>query len=62
MKLVVVQVDESVDISALTKGTNITLNDGVTNYAGVVSFPIDSLDPVPPTIEGDYHITQLEEA
>ena len=60
MKLVIVQVNDSVDISGLLKGVNVTLNAGGTDYPGVVFAPMDTLDPPAPSIEGDYHISPAE--
>jgi len=60
VKLIIVQVDDSIDISGLLKGVSVTLNDGTTDYAGVVFAPMDTLDPPPPSIEGDYHIEPVQ--
>lgn len=54
MKLLVVQFEDTVDLSPLPKGTKVTVTGGTTTLTGGVMASMDILEP---GIEGDYHIT-----
>lgn len=57
MKLLVIQFEDSVDISPLPKGTKVTVGDDTTTLPGEVMASVDILEP---SLEGDYHITPIE--
>lgn len=57
MKLLVIQFEDTVDISPLPKGTQVTVGDGTTTLSGEVMASVDILEP---SLEGDYHITSIE--
>ena len=61
MKLVTVQFDDSVDISVLPKGnTPITVSDGTVTLAGGTIMALsDVIEPVQPTLGGDFRLTPL---
>ncbi len=57
MKLLVIQFEDTVDISPLPKGTKVTVTDGTTTLPGEV---MASVDIVEPSLEGDYHLTPIK--
>ena len=58
MKVLVIQLEESVDISLLPKGKKVIVTDGLINHPGEVMFSADMLDP--PGLDGLYTISRVE--
>jgi len=58
MKVLVVQFEDTVDITPLVKGTGVSVKIGTITLPGVVMFSTDILDP--PGLEGLYHISPVE--
>ncbi len=54
MKLLIVQFEDTEDITVLPKGTEVTVGDGTSSLTGRVKALVDMESPV---IEGDYHIS-----